>query len=69
MRTRNSNGARLTDCSVRSTTEGSLFAVMSSLSAKELQERINNIEDPATRELANAHADALTDDWDGPIRV
>lgn len=69
MRTRNYNGATLIDCSVRSTTEDSLFLMMSRLSAEELEERIGNIKDPTTRKLAQAHADALTEDWDGPIRM
>jgi hypothetical protein len=69
MRIKNSHGARLGDCSVRSTTEHALFAMMSSLPADELQKRISMIGDPNTRTLAQAHADVLTDDWDGPIKV
>ena len=68
-RTRNHHGDRLVDCSVRLTTERSLFAMMSNLEPGELSRRISNIEDPDTRILARAHADALTDDWDGPIKM
>jgi len=68
-RTKNDHGATLGDCSVRSTTEGSLFSMMSSLPAEELRERISDIRDQDTRVLARAFADALTDDWVGPIKV
>lgn len=69
MGTKNFNGARLGDCSVRSTTEQRLFSMMSLLSARELQERISNVDDPDTRVLAKAYADALTSDWVSPIKV
>lgn len=69
MRAKNSKGARLADCSVRSTSERALFTMMSALPADELARRISNIEDPNVRTLAQAHADALTADWDSPIKV
>lgn len=71
--TKNFHGARLVDCmpnsNVRSAQEATLFSMMSALPADELQKRIGKIEDPGTRILAQAHADALTGDWDGPIKV
>ncbi len=66
--THNFNGASLGDCSVRSGTQGALFSMMSTLSATELQRRIDSIEDPDTKTLAQAHANALADDWSGPIK-
>ena len=68
-RAKNYHGDRLVDCSVRSATEHSLFAMMSTLEPGELRSRISNIEDPGTRILAQAHADALTGDWDSPIKM
>lgn len=68
-RTRNYHGDRLVDCSVRLTTERSLFAMMSDLPPGELKGRISKIKDPDMRILAQAHADALTDDWDSPITM
>jgi len=66
--TKNFRGATLVDCSARSTTEDSLFAMMSTLPANELERRISNIKDQGTRVLARAHMDALTNDWHGPIK-
>jgi hypothetical protein len=69
MRTvKNFKGARLTDCSGRSATDNSLFTMMSTLPAKELELRISKIKDQDTRVLAQAHMNALADDWDGPIK-
>ena len=69
---KNFKGATLRDCSVRSATEDSLFAMMSTLPANELELRISNISDQDTRVLARAHMrahmNALADDWDGPIK-
>ena len=66
--TKNFKGAMLTDCSARSATEDSLFTMMSMLPANELELRISNIKDQNTRVLARAHMNALTDNWDGPIK-
>ena len=66
--TRNFHGASLDDCSVRSGTQGALFAMMSKLPASELKRRISNIKDQDTRVLAQAHANVLADDWDSPIK-
>lgn len=65
---KNFGGARLRDCSVRVTTESSLFAMMSTLPPNELKLRISDIKDPDTRTLAQAHMDVLAADWDGPIK-
>lgn len=68
---KNFHGASLGDCSVRSGTQRALFAMMSTLTATELDKRISSIEDPDVRILARAHADAfkeVTDDWRGPIK-
>lgn len=67
--TKNFHGDRLVDCSVRLTTERSLFTMMSNLPPGELERRISNIKDPDTRILAQAHADALMGDWDSPIKM
>lgn len=67
--TKNFHGDRLVDCSAPLATEHSLFAMMSNLSPGELRQRISHIEDQDTRILAQAHADALTEDWDGPIKM
>jgi len=67
----NFHGASLEECSVRSGTQGALFAMLSTLSPTEIQRRISDIEDPDIRILAQAHADAfqeVTDDWSGPIK-
>ncbi len=69
--TKNFHGASLDDCSVRTGTQGALFAMMSELTATELQKRISDIEDQDVKILAQAHADALNDnadDWRGPIK-